>query len=352
MFSPNSSPGVFVILLQLILFALLIVNFQFVIKEDKLFLLALNKQITYFDLTGNINLLATLRTISPTKWIIFATQNNSFYYIIYLIIFSLVTLIFSFFITKLLFKPNRVKQKKYISINFFKIFFLKNSILSMTFRNIRYFLKTIEVKLGLTLSILFLFYILGEKELSIYLLYIYIPIIFLIHMSIVFNTFGLDYITIDRIRLYPISNIQILLSKNLAYVIIIFSLTGFHVLVYIVKLNFFLGLAIFFGELGVMFLYIIWGNISSILIPAPKSFSSFGGNEQTGGIISQLFGVFIWFLPNEIIKLSDLNMPIYVFISMFLFGLVCFLLYIFLLPKSAHLFSQEGEYIKKRFSLY
>jgi hypothetical protein len=111
------------------------------------------------------------------------------------------------------------------------------------------------------------------------------------------NNFGLDGKAVDRYRLLPLSSRQVILSKNLAYVLLVLIELAAPVLVALFRVGVPYTLACLCGCLAVCCLTMAWGNFVSIRSPAPREFFNFDSSEQAGGMLPILYSLAIWAVP-------------------------------------------------------
>jgi hypothetical protein len=116
-------------------------------------------------------------------------------------------------------------------------------------------------------------------------------------MVIPLNNFGLDGKAVDRYRLLPLSSRQVVLSKNLAYVLLVMIELAAPVLVALFRVGVPFTLACLVGCLAVCCLTMAWGNFVSIRSPSPREFFNFESTEQAGGMLPILYSAVVWGLP-------------------------------------------------------
>jgi hypothetical protein len=159
-------------------------------------------------------------------------------------------------------------------------------------KDVRYFVRLLDVYFALPIVILFVIYLASNPEPSPSVFRAVLIILFLPCISLVSNCFGLDRpLGLDRYSLFPLSGRDILLSKNLAFVLLFTILVGaiFPLAVW----KFGAGVtALGFIELVLMALaYLSWGNWMSVRDPYKMQFYRFSaGGSPADAIIGMLFG--------------------------------------------------------------
>jgi hypothetical protein len=92
-------------------------------------------------------------------------------------------------------------------------------------KDLRYAGRLLDLYLALPIVILFNVYLASNPAPSAAALFVVVALLFLPCLSIVFNAFGLDSpVGIDRYRLFPLSDKERLLSKNLAFAAVMIAL--------------------------------------------------------------------------------------------------------------------------------
>jgi len=113
--------------------------------------------------------------------------------------------------------------------------------------------------------------------------------------SAAFNSFGAELGAMPRYRLYPMTGRRVMATKNLAFLAIACSeIAVLFVGAVIGGLAVDGAVRIFFGVFVVL-LYVMWGNVSSLL--APARVEEVGIAEARGGMISQFFAAAVWYPP-------------------------------------------------------
>jgi hypothetical protein len=159
-------------------------------------------------------------------------------------------------------------------------------------KDLRYFVRLLDVYFALPIVILFVIYLASNPEPSASVFKVVLIILFLPWISMASNCFGLDSpLGLDRYGLFPLSGRDILLSKNLAFALILMILVG---AVFPLALWRF-GASVTapgFVELVLMMLaYLSWGNWMSVRDPYKMQFYRFSaGGSPADAIIGMLFG--------------------------------------------------------------
>ena len=159
-------------------------------------------------------------------------------------------------------------------------------------KELRYFIRLLDVYFAVPIVILFVIYLASNPEASAAVFKVVLIVLFLPWISMASNCFGLDSpLGLDRYSLFPLSGRDILLSKNLAFVLLfmilvdaIFPLALWRFGAAITALGFI--------ELVLMALaYLSWGNWMSVRDPYKMQFYRFSaGGSPADAIMGMLFG--------------------------------------------------------------
>ncbi|MBC8032151.1 MAG: hypothetical protein H7Z16_18855 [Pyrinomonadaceae bacterium] len=170
-------------------------------------------------------------------------------------------------------------------------------------KDFRYFRRLLDAYLGVAAAVLACLYLTLADEASRGILLSFIVVVFLCNAALAFNNFGLDNRSgLDRYALLPLNGRAILLSKNLAYLMIV----GVQLFPILVLAGWRLGLtASAFGLVeaaALAFAYLAWGNWMSINHPLKMQFFRFANSgaalvdEMGGMIFGSLAGILIIYL--------------------------------------------------------
>lgn len=161
-------------------------------------------------------------------------------------------------------------------------------------KDLRYLVRLLDVYFALPVVILFIIYLASNPEPSAAVFKVVLIILFLPCVSMASNCFGLDSpLGLDRYSLFPLSGRDILLSKNLAFVLLFVVLVG--AIFPLAFWRFGAGItALGVIELVLMALaYLSWGNWMSVRDPYKMQFYRFSaGGSPADAIMGMLFGSF------------------------------------------------------------
>lgn len=158
-------------------------------------------------------------------------------------------------------------------------------------KDFRYFRRLLDTYLGLAAALLGCLYLMVADVASAGIFLSFIVVVFLCNAALAFNSFGLDNRAgLDRYTLLPLSGRAILLSKNLAYLMI----AGVQILPMLFVAGWRLG--ILRSALGLVeaaalaCAYLTWGNWMSVNHPLKMQFFRFANSgaalvDAMGGII-------------------------------------------------------------------
>lgn len=158
-------------------------------------------------------------------------------------------------------------------------------------KDFRYFRRLLDTYLGLATALLGCLYLLVADAPSTGILMSFIVVVFLCNGALAFNSFGLDNrMGLDRYGLLPLSGRAVLVSKNLAYLMI----AGSHLAPMLIIAGWRLG--ILSSVLGLIeaatiaCAYLAWGNWMSVNHPLKMQFFRFANSgaalvDAMGGIV-------------------------------------------------------------------
>jgi len=166
----------------------------------------------------------------------------------------------------------------------------------LVLKDFNYLRKLLDTYLGLAAAMLTCLYLIVANETSTGIFWSLIVIVFLCNAALPFNNFGLDNRSgMDRYALMPLNGRAILLSKNLAYVMII----GAQLFPILVLAGWRLGmLAVAFGLVEATALacsYLAWGNWMSVNHPLKMQFFRFA--NSSAALVDAMGGLFFGSLP-------------------------------------------------------
>lgn len=166
-------------------------------------------------------------------------------------------------------------------------------------KDFRYFRRLLDPYLGVLVAALGCLYLLTATVASAGVFQIFLLSVFVPNSALAFNLFGLDNRAVmDRLKLMPVTGRSVLLSKNLAFVMIV----GLQVLPLILLACWRLGpLA---GALGTLeaaaltAMYLAWGNRMSVNHASRMLFFQF--SSSTGALLEAMAGIVFGSLPGVV----------------------------------------------------
>ena len=115
-----------------------------------------------------------------------------------------------------------------------------------------------------------------------------LPFMAINELAIPTNAFGLDRGGVDRYLLAPLTSLQVLLSKNVAWAWLIAWQSLPVVIALAARHGARIAAAAVAGQAAYVLLMTAWGNVMSVRSPAPREFWNFDSPQQAGGIASQV----------------------------------------------------------------
>ena len=218
----------------------------------------------------------------------------------------------------------------------------------LTAKDSRYFFRLLDPYLGFLIAALCVAYLASAEPPSSVVVLLFITLVFMPNASLAFNSLGLDTETgMARYALLPISGATLLLSKNVAFALVV----GVQLVAIIILAGWHLGpslVAIGLLQAGSMTLaYLTYGNWVSVTDPFKMRFYRFasGGSPfeaLVGLIVGSLPGVVTLYLPRE-----NVYYALWKMVALFL---LCALFYILSLRQSGKKFERTRESFQWRLS--
>ena len=212
-------------------------------------------------------------------------------------------------------------------------------------KDVRYASRLLDLYLALPIVVLFNIYLLANPAPSSVALFIVVGCLFLPCLGIAFNVFGLDTtLGLDRYTLLPLSNKEKLLSKNLAFALLMFCL-----FITLVPLAFWkLGtraIVLGFVELVIVTLaYVSFGNWLSVRQPFKMQFYRFSsGGSPVDALVGTIFGS----IPALVIIILLMRGGSGVVWPIALLLIVCASLFFFSLSRTARLLEKNWEQLRR-----
>jgi hypothetical protein len=176
---------------------------------------------------------------------------------------------------------------------------LLGAIGSLAAKDFRYFRRLLDPYFGVLAAALGSVYLVNADVPTVASVQVFLLIVFIPNSILAFNAFGLDNRAgMERLGLMPLTGKTILLSKNLAFVMIV----GLQVMPLIVLGAWRLGLLV--GLLGILetvslaAMYLAWGNWMSVNYPQKMRFFQF--SPSSGSLVEAIAGIMFGSLPGMI----------------------------------------------------
>jgi len=211
-------------------------------------------------------------------------------------------------------------------------------------KDLRYFTRLLDLYFALPVVILFVNYLVWTSDPSPAIFRVVLVVLFLTCLSTAGNVFGLDNpLGLDRYSLFPLSGRDILVSKNLAFVLL-FGILGAAIFPFALW-----RFGVRVTALGVielillMLAYVSWGNWMSVRDPYKMQFYRFSaGGSIADALMGLLFGslpgvIVIYLLHQENSRASWLIVPL---TASYL------VLYYLSVARSGRRFEQQREHIR------
>jgi hypothetical protein len=191
--------------------------------------------------------------------------------------------------------PKRRSQK----IIIFDSFRIPGPAGGLAAKDFRYFRRLLDPYLGVLAAAVGCFYLITAEIASAGFVQIFLLAVFVPNASLAFNLFGLDNRSgMDRLKLMPVTGKTILLSKNLAFLMIV----GVQLMPLILLAGWRLGplmVAICILEaLATAAMYMTWGNWMSVNHPIKMHFFQF--SPPNGLVMEAMAGIIFGSLPGMI----------------------------------------------------
>ena len=166
-----------------------------------------------------------------------------------------------------------------------------------TAKELRYLRRTLDALMGYVAGLVAVIWMLVRPDHGPWVIAAVMPAVVFNEMVIPLNTFGLDRGAVDRYRLWPLGDREVILSKNLAYLLLVASELAAPVLVALWRVGVPYTLGCVAGCLAVGFATMSWGNFVSVRSPAAREFFNFDSAEQAGGALPMIYSLLIWLVP-------------------------------------------------------
>jgi len=164
-------------------------------------------------------------------------------------------------------------------------------------KELRFLSRTLDALMGYVGGIIATVWIFVRPDQGPWVIALVMPAVVFNEMVIPLNNFGLDGSAVDRYRLLPMSSRQVILSKNIAYLLLVMIELALPVLAACVRIGIPYTLGCLVGCFAVCCATMAWGNFVSIRSPAAREFFNFDSAEQAGGLMPILYSLLIWSVP-------------------------------------------------------
>ena len=170
---------------------------------------------------------------------------------------------------------------------------------SLAMKDLRYFRRLLDPYLGWLVSVLGCLYLVSAPQPSAEVFWIFIIIVFFPNTALTFNSFGLDSRSaLDRYILLPVSGREVILSKNLAFVLFVTIQLAPMMLLAVWQIGIVSTVLGIVNAFAVALAYMTWGNLISISHRFKMEFFRFASG---GSPIDVLVGVVFGSLPGAIL---------------------------------------------------
>jgi hypothetical protein len=167
-------------------------------------------------------------------------------------------------------------------------------------KDFRYFRRLLDFHLGFAVTFLAHFYLINALTPSLSLFSAFLIMVFLANAALAFNSFGLDTQPgLSRYTIIPVSGRSILLSKNLAYVMVLSVQVVPMLFLAAWRLGIGASLLGLLEALALASAYLTWGNWMSVTHPLKMHFYRFANSGAA--LADAIAGIFFGSLPGILI---------------------------------------------------
>lgn|GEM_PF-892052 len=278
----------------------ILISGDYSFDDDSLTITLLDRTYLLFDETGRQGILAALRSWTPSAWVTGVMSGSGTIKGILslggLLAVSLLVAVLSLK-RQLAHPPESIGTSAARLRTMGPLLGLPAALGTATAKELRYLSRTLDALMGYVSGGIASIWMILKPEHGPYVIALVMPAIVFNEMVIPLNNFGLDGKAVDRYRLLPLSSRQVVMSKNLAYLLLVLIELAAPVLVALFRVGAPYTLACLCGCLSVCCLTMAWGNFVSIRSPAPREFFNFDSSEQAGGMLPILYSLAIWAVP-------------------------------------------------------
>jgi hypothetical protein len=212
-------------------------------------------------------------------------------------------------------------------------------------KDIRYFRRLLDIYLALPVIGAGCFYLIAVETASLDIVIIFLAAIFLPNSPLAFDCLGLDRVQgLERYSLLALTGKSILISKNLAYVALLFVQTVPLIFLSAIRLGVTGGAFAFVTAISLACAYLAWGNWMSVNHPVKLNFFRF--SSSTSSLLDGVAGVMFSTSPAVLIVFLLHSSPPYILLTPLTFGV----LYAFSLVLAGKRFSRNTEKIARALS--
>ena len=166
-------------------------------------------------------------------------------------------------------------------------------------KDFRYFRRLLDPYFGVLAAALGCLYLVTAEISSAILVQVFVLGVFAGNAPLAFNSFGLDNrAAMDRLKLMPLTGTTIILSKNVAFLMVVALQLMPLILLSIWRLGLLIGLLGIAESLAVAAMYLAWGNWMSVNSPFKMQFFQF--SSSSGVVVEVIAGIIFSSLPGVI----------------------------------------------------
>ena len=217
-------------------------------------------------------------------------------------------------------------------------------------KEIRYLSRSMDALIGVAIGLGTAAYVLLRPGAHDTTLLFGSALVVLVEMAIPLNAFGLDGRAVDRYRLVPLSGTEVILSKNVAAMLVAAAQLAPLFAAGLARFGAPITASIALWTAANYLLTMTWGNLISVRAPAPRAFYNFESAEQSGGIISIVLTMALWVASGAAWFLLEAVGRVWLIAGEAALAAIAFAIYRALLPKSGRLFDAMAETMRERMS--
>lgn len=291
------------IILILLVPALVIINGDFSLVEGAMTFSLSDRTWLLLSADATTGLFAQARILSPAVWVSGAASGASATSGIALLAVALLSSIAVAALSLrrvMLHPPNSLSGGKGALKSIGQMRGIPGLLGPLVVKELRYLTRTLDHLMGVGMGLAAFVWVFVKPEHLPFVLPLAAVNIVINEAAIPLNNFGLDGSGADRYRLLPLSGRQAVLTKNLAF----FILVGIHLIPVVVagilKGTLLLTLVILLATAAVCLVTASGGNMASINSPARRAFYNFDSKEQAGGSLALFLAMAVWAFPTMV----------------------------------------------------